>query len=175
MILVGSLITTGFFTPSLHMPFNYLTLDSTLQLPALLLCALVAGPRAGVIASIAYITIGLFYLPVFQGGGGINYLSSPSFGYLIAFIPTAWISGNLAHQSKMNTFLRQTFCAISGLLFLHAIGIISLIIRSASGTLANQIQDYIYKLSIVPLPTQIILCPAIGLIALIFRALMIIE
>ena len=75
--------------PVLPQPISpsLLSLPSTWQVPALLICALVAGPRAGVIASVAYLTIGLVDLPVFHGGGGLAYLLTPGFGYLAGFIP----------------------------------------------------------------------------------------
>ena len=40
----------------------------------------VSGPRAGVMAAVGYLTLGLFSLPVFHGGGGLSYVLEPGFG-----------------------------------------------------------------------------------------------
>ena len=85
-ILVGGLLPAALLIP-LPSP-TVVDLPATWQVPALLLCALVCGPRAGVIAAVAYLSIGLLDLPVFHGGGGLTVLE-PGFGYLAGFIPAA--------------------------------------------------------------------------------------
>jgi len=57
LILVGSLMPAAVVLPVL--PPQVLPLPSTWQVPALLLTALICGPRAGVMAAMAYLTIGL--------------------------------------------------------------------------------------------------------------------
>ena len=68
LILVGSLIPAAVLVPVAELPPRLLSLPSTWQVPALLLCALVCGPRSGVIAAVAYMTVGLVDLPVFHDG-----------------------------------------------------------------------------------------------------------
>jgi biotin transporter BioY len=75
-------------------------LGVTLQVPALLLTALVGGHRAGLLAAAAYLSIGLFQLPVFHGGGGTSYLLDPGFGFLAGVLPAAWITGYIACRSE---------------------------------------------------------------------------
>ena len=48
LILIGSLLPAALLVP---LPLSVVELPATWQVPALLLCALVCGPRAGVIAA----------------------------------------------------------------------------------------------------------------------------
>ncbi|MFN9914874.1 MAG: biotin transporter BioY, partial [Pirellulaceae bacterium] len=45
------------------------------------------GPRSALLAAVGYLSLGLFQLPVFHGGGGSSYLLDPGFGYLAGFLP----------------------------------------------------------------------------------------
>jgi len=98
----------------------------SLQVAAVLFTALVGGPRAGFIAQVAYVAIGLWFYPVFFEGGGLDYLTHPSMGYLIGFIPGAWLTGTLAYRQRSNI----NWLVASGLLGLsviHLCGIAGLI------------------------------------------------
>ena len=113
-ILIGGHVPAALFLPA-PVPI-LLPLPVTWQVPALLLCAMVSGPRAGVMAAVGYLTLGLFSLPVFHGGGGLNYVLEPGFGYLAGFVPAAWLTGRLAQQDDMDDLPRQSLCALAGLL-----------------------------------------------------------
>ena len=102
MILIGGMVPSGLLLPGLQLPAKVLHLPSTWQVPALLLSALIGGPKCGILAAISYLTIGLFYLPVFHGGGSIDYLLNPGFGYLLGFIPAAWLSGRISKRVGIN-------------------------------------------------------------------------
>ena len=121
IILAGAMVPVGLFIPSISSSPILINLPGTWQVPSVLLCALVAGPRAGVIAALAYLTLGLLHIPVFDGGGGLDYAATPGFGYLAGFIPAAWISGKLANQKGMEGLIPQTLSALAGLFCLHII------------------------------------------------------
>ena len=59
-ILIGGLVPAAMYLP-VPEPI-VLPLPVTWQVPALLLCAMVSGPRAGVMAAVGYLTLGLFSL-----------------------------------------------------------------------------------------------------------------
>jgi len=172
MILVGGLIPSALIIPEFDIPIKILNLPSTWQVPSLLLTALVCGPRAAVIASIAYLTIGLTQLPVFHGGGSLSYITNPGFGYLTGFIPAAWLSGRLAQKVDSNDVAYLTLCALCGVILLQIWGMLYLIIYSTIGIWSETLPELIFSYSIVPLPAQIILCPAIGFISLALRKLL---
>ena len=103
IILTGGMIPSAIFLPGKFLSFKVYELPSSWQVPSLILTGLVCGPNQGTIAAVAYITIGLFYLPVFHGGGSIGYLATPDFGYLAGFIPAVWVVGRLAMSKKKNS------------------------------------------------------------------------
>lgn len=175
IILIGGFIPAAIVLPNQDFSIQVLSLPSTWQVPSVLLCALVCGPRAGVIASIAYITIGLFQLPVFHGGGSVNYLLTPGFGYLAGFVPAAWLSGRLAQQDGMNDFVSLSFSALAGLLLLQVCGIINLILGSLTSRWAEQLPEMLFRFTLGPLPAQIALCAGVGIIALPLRLLLFIK
>ena len=175
MILVGSMLPSALLVPIIATPPKVLIISSNWQIPALLLCALVSGPRAGVIASVAYITIGLFYLPIFHGGGGISYLTQPGFGYLVGFVPAAWISGQLSKQARMNNFLFLTVSALAGLIILHIFGITRLSIGSLFNLWQEKFSELFFSYSLSPLTSQLSLCPAIGVIAFSMRRILLVK
>jgi biotin transport system substrate-specific component len=71
------------------------------QVGAVLLVGCLGGRVAGALTQIAYLLVGLLWLKVFNDGGGIEYLQKPAFGYLLAFIPGAWICGELAFRQSL--------------------------------------------------------------------------
>ncbi len=175
MILVGGLIPSALIIPELDFPIKILNLPSNWQVPCLLITALVCGPRAAAIASIAYLTIGLWQLPVFHGGGSLSYITTPGFGYLTGFLPAAWLSGRLAQKMDANNLIYLTLCAFCGVLLLQSWGMLYLLIGSTMNIWTEPLPALLFSYSIVPLPAQIILCPAIGLLSLALRFLLFIE
>lgn len=75
--------------PVVPVPFTLATL-------AVALIAGTFGARIGTAAVALYIVEGLAGLPVFSSGGGIGYLASPTFGFILGYLPMAWIIGRAA-------------------------------------------------------------------------------
>ena len=172
-ILIGSLVPAALLLPTPEIAV--LDLPATWQVSALLVCAMVSGPRAGVIAAVAYLSMGFTNLPVFHGGGGLNYLLEPGFGYLAGFVPAAWLTGRLAHQTGMQDLSKQCLSAGAGLLVLQLCGLLNLGLGALLGRWSSPVLSLIMQYSINPLPAQILLCIASGLLAVISRRLLIVE
>ncbi len=66
----------------------------TLQCEVVILGAMLWGRKVTVSATVLYIIMGLAGLPVFSGGGGIHYVITPTFGYLLGFILCALVARN---------------------------------------------------------------------------------
>ncbi|MEM0951208.1 MAG: biotin transporter BioY [Cyanobacteria bacterium P01_H01_bin.74] len=64
----------------------------TFQLVALIALTTLLGPYCGALLDLAFILTGLFILPIFARGGGIEYMMTPGFGYLLAASGVAWYS-----------------------------------------------------------------------------------
>lgn len=88
----------------------------TLQTLAVMLTGIILGPTRGAAAVGLFLLAGLAGLPVFSGfRGGLGVLAGPSAGYLLAFLPAAFLVGLLARL-----ILRRTRRARFPLLFAAA-------------------------------------------------------
>ncbi len=173
IIIIGGFSPSAFLVPKFQLPPETFDLPSTLQIPSVLICGLVCGPRAGLISIIAYLTIGLFYIPIFHGGGSTGYLNTPEMGYLFGFIPAIWISGTLSDKQDEKSFIYLTFCSVIGLLVIHLIGITNLIIGGLTSRWVQNTYELIMSYSILPFLTHIILCIGVGVIAKGLRTILI--
>jgi biotin transport system substrate-specific component len=170
---IGTIITTcGTFIPAygINPPWAWTsqgiqmqTLNVTYQIGAVLLAACLGGKNAGFLSQIIYVAIGLTLLPIFDRGGGWDYIKEPSFGYILGFVIAAWLCGWLAFQSKAKLNSLSISCFI-GFLTIHLVGIAYLFILGAiaGGNLGMSTLQAILTYSVYPLPSQImVVCPAI--------------
>ncbi len=97
LVLAGStLIALG---SQLALPLPISPVPLTAQTFAVLLVGAVLGSRLAVAAVGLYLLEGLAGLPVFAAGGaGPAWLAGPTGGYLLGFLPAAWITGALAER-----------------------------------------------------------------------------
>ena len=175
LILVGGLIQAAAPLPGGQGSWQLTTLPITLQVPALLLTALVCGPRSGMLAAVAYLSLGLLQLPVFHGGGGVAYLLDPGFGYLAGFVPAAWLTGKLARQPGMDNLLSLLAAAVVGLGVLQLCGIANLVLGGLAGRWGANLGALLISYSLAPLLPQLLLCCAVALVALGLRRLLLIN
>ncbi len=70
----------------------------TMQTLAVLLTGALLGSKRGALSQLTYLLMGLAGVPWFARGGGIAYISSPTFGYLIGFIFSAYFVGWLCEK-----------------------------------------------------------------------------
>ncbi len=175
ILIVGGFLQAAILVPEPAVSLKVMNLASTWQVPFLLISSLVCGPIIGVIAVIAYITIGLLHLPIFTEGGGMTYLLNPGFGYLIGFIPAAWVTGGLARTNHMNKPLPLTICSLFGVFSLHFCGIANLIRGMIFNNWSESFSQLVFIYTIGPLPTQIMLCACVGIVAVLLRRLLLIE
>ncbi|CAK6695354.1 biotin transporter BioY [Synechococcus sp. CCY9201] len=180
LILVGGLIQAAVPLPSgglddLTGAWTLVSLPITLQVPGLLLTALVCGPRSSMLAAVAYLSVGLFQLPVFYGGGGPSYVLDPGFGYLAGFLPAAWLTGRLARQPGMNDPLSLAGAAAIGLLVIQLCGIANLLLGALAGRWSGTLVPLLMSYSIGPLLPQLMLCCAVAVVALLLRRLLLLP
>jgi biotin transporter BioY len=65
---------------------------------AVLLSGALLGSRRGALSQIFYLLGGLAGIPWFARGGGIAYLMSPTFGYIIGFVLATFVVGFLCER-----------------------------------------------------------------------------
>lgn len=114
LIIVGSLIK--FPMPNM-MPI-------TLQTFFVLLTGLVLPLKSSTLATLTYTVLGLIGLPIFSGGGGLGYVLTPSFGFIIGFIVSSIMLSVLAEKLKKRTFWQYFAISLLGVLIIYIIGII---------------------------------------------------
>ena len=110
--LFSALIAVGAF---IKIPFFIVPI--TLQTLFVVLSGLVLERKFAVLSVIVYLMIGLAGFPVFANGGGINYIFSPTFGYLVAF---AFATYFIASFKEKNIFLATGI----GILIIYIIGLL---------------------------------------------------
>jgi biotin transport system substrate-specific component len=153
------------------------------QVGAVLAIGCLGGRTAGALSQAAYVLLGSIGLQVFNDGGGLGYLQKPAFGYLLGFIPGAWVCGQLAFRRRFVRGEVQStppveqlgLSCLLGLLTIHAIGILYLVLfqlvnwqSSGEFKLVETIGTY----SIEPFISQLVLGCSATLIAFILRRLM---
>jgi biotin transport system substrate-specific component len=150
------------------------SLGVTWQVGAVLLVGCLGGRNAAAISQMAYLLLGLTWFNVFTQGGGFDYVLRPSFGYLLGFVPAAWICGWLAFTLP----LRLEYLALSGLagLFtIHLTGISYLLIAHFlgwAGVGTTPLGQAIVTYSISPFPGQLAIVCAVTVLSFALRLIM---
>jgi biotin transport system substrate-specific component len=94
----------------------------TLQVLTVLLAGLVLGARDGALAYVAMVAINL---PVDARMVGAAALFSPTAGYLLGFIPAAWVAGLLAERGASTLWVRW-LAGIAGIAVIYTLGFVML-------------------------------------------------
>lgn len=99
----------------------------TLQPLAVFLIGAALGSRRGALAMLAYLAEGAAGLPFFAGGAaGPQHLAGPTGGYLVGFVPTAYVIGCLAERGWDRTPWRAAVAMLCGSMVLFACGLVQL-------------------------------------------------
>jgi len=175
---IGLLLTVvGTFIPvsAPLSPWNWssgnvpsLSLGVTYQIGAVLLTGCLGGKSAAALSQIVYLMLGLSGFQIFAYGGGLNYIKEPTFGYLLGFVPGAWICGRLAFQKVA----RLEFLAISclaGLSAIHLVGLLYLGGLTLFRFLAQSWGSAAIEYSLQPLPGQLVLICLVTVVSAILR------
>ena len=107
--------------------------------------------------------------------GSSRNIGSSNRSGLIGFIPVAWFCGSLANRKKKSTLIDFSKYTITSLLILHLIGISYLILGNLFWTWENSLIDLIFINTLVPLPSQILLCLSISLFSVLLRRFLLIK
>ena len=181
---VGFILTVGgtfIQAYTLAAPWSWLgkgieiqTLGVSYQIGAVLLTACLGGKGAALLSQIAYLSLGLMGMPIFDRGGGWEYIQQPNFGYLLGFIFGAWLCGWLAFQGLVK-FSAIIISCIAGLCAIHLTGITYLTVLYYFAGLGAEITSWwqgFLLYSLQPLPGQLSVICAVSLVAFLMRKLM---
>jgi biotin transport system substrate-specific component len=136
----------------------------TLQTFFAILAGVVLGSRLGAIAMMVYMFVGLVGVPVFaQFGGGFGTFLKPTFGFIVSYVFTAYITGYIIEKMK-NTVGVFAFAALVGMAINYVFGTNWMF--AAYKIWAAAPDGFTYKLAwlwmVVPLPKDIILAILAG-------------
>ena len=95
----------------------------TLQVLFVFMAGALLGPKYGALSQAAYVALGLVGIPVFTGGGGPMYVLRPTFGFLLSYIPAAYVVGRLCRTDGTPTVGRIAAACAAGLGVIYAVGL----------------------------------------------------
>ncbi|MEX3503825.1 biotin transporter BioY [Corynebacterium sp. LK2510] len=135
-VFTALVIVLGFVA----IPVGALGVPIVLQNAIIVLAGLVLGARRGFLVAALFITIGLF-LPVLAGGRTtLQSLSSPTAGYLLAYLVSAPVAGAIARwvigKSKGAQFGLFALAGFIGILVQYIGGAIGMMVRADLGLVA---------------------------------------
>ncbi len=120
IVLVGVFVAITTICAWISIPM--VPIPVTLQTIGVFLTASILGTKKGTVSIIIYILLGAVGLPVFSNfTGGIGILISPTGGFLIGFIPTAFITGFITEHLK-NNMITNIFALTLGLIPCYFLG-----------------------------------------------------
>lgn len=147
------------------------TFSSSLQIPVIILSSLLLNPRLNFVFLITYYGIGFYGIPIFYSGGGYEYLSQPTVGYLLSFLPASIFLSKFAWKdNNFDRYLLNTryifFLSFLTLLFIHLVGLLTaLFFTNSSSKFLNMFQSYFY----IPFLSQLMLIAVICIISKIIN------
>jgi biotin transport system substrate-specific component len=138
----------------------------TLQTFFAILAGAILGSRLGSITMIIYLLVGLVGVPVFaEFGAGPSTIISPTFGFIVSFIFTAYVIGKIV--GKKNSMGIFVFASLVGLAINYLIGTNWMYFAYKFWAAAPE--GFTYKMAwlwmVVPLPKDIILTVFAGIMA----------
>lgn len=91
------------------------------QIPVIMFISGLLGKRYGTLSVLIYIFTGLFLVPVFALGGGLDYVLNFNFGYILGFVPAVYFSSRIIFEKI--TLLRLLLANLLGIFIIHFLGI----------------------------------------------------
>jgi len=116
-------VTAALAQISIPLPISPVPL--TLQTAAVILSAVILGPRQGAAVMLGYILLGCLGLPVFaQFKAGPGVLIGPTGGFLYGFVAAAFLIGWLLRRENARTLKRAFLAVAAGMAVLYLCGVV---------------------------------------------------
>jgi biotin transport system substrate-specific component len=92
-----------------------------------LVTGITLGAKRGALSALFYMFEGAMGMPVFAGlKGGLPYLLVPTGGYIMGFVPAAYITGYLAQRGWDRNVIKSALSIIAGNSMIYLFGLITL-------------------------------------------------
>lgn len=134
---------------------------------AICVCSgMLLGKKKGAIAMSVYLFLGFVcHIPVFSGfTGGFVSVFKPSFGYIVGFIPAAFLAGLFVEKSEKKSILTYVIASIIGVLTNYVIGIPYFIAIWKWYLLKDGLANAILSFNLLYLPKDLILCAVAAIV-----------
>jgi biotin transport system substrate-specific component len=136
----------------------------TLQTFFAILAGIILGSRLGAISMTVYTLVGLVGVPVFaKFGAGMSTFISPTFGFILSFILTAYVAGKVVEKNR--TLSAFIIASLIGLVINYVFGTNWMYFAYKFWAAAPE--GFTYKMAwlwmVVPLPKDIILAVFAGM------------
>jgi len=122
LIVGGSLLIAACAKLRVVLPLGPVPITG--QTFAVLMTGALLGPRRGCLAVLAYLIEGAAGLPVFAFGGGLLEFAGPTGGYLVGFLPAAYITGLLARRGWDRRTSTTVLAMVVGNAAIYACGLV---------------------------------------------------
>jgi len=110
-------------TARITIPLPFTPVPITLQTLAVVLSGLVLGARGGALAQITYLGLIAFGLPFDAHALGPAVFFGPTAGYLLGFVPAAFVTGWLAERLSRRSWWGNFVAAVAGMLVIYLTGV----------------------------------------------------
>ncbi|XXM73633.1 biotin transporter BioY [Lysinibacillus sphaericus] len=138
----------------------------TLQTFFAILAGAILGSRIGAISMTVYALVGLVGVPVFaRFGAGFSSIFSPTFGFILSYILTAYITGKIIQKHK--GIKAYVVAGLAGMAFNYVAGTNWMYAAYKLWAQAPDGLSYglVWSWMLVPLPKDIILAVSAGIMA----------
>ena len=122
LIIGGSLLIALSARLKVLLPFS--PVPVTAQTFAVLMIGALFGAKLGCLAALAYIVEGALGLPFFSSGGGYTVFLGRTGGYLIGFVPAAYVTGFLAQKGWDRRIGTTVLAMIFGNIVIYTFGLL---------------------------------------------------
>lgn len=154
LLYFSTLLVAPLRDPVAWAQHRYEVLLYAFQVPMAVFVAGVLGKRYGTATILIYLLAGFAGLPVFAGGGGLNYLYQPSVGYLLGFLLIPWAIQTWLVKAYHGTgwfqgrSLWMGIGALLGVIVVHFSGLLGLAVHALAGNLTwPQAEQWMHLLS----------------------------
>lgn len=120
VLVLGFAILTGI---SAKLKIEIWPVPITMQTLVVLLAGALLGSKRGSLSQIVYLSMGLAGLPWFARGGGMQYVFSPTFGYIVGFIFAAYLVGFLCEKGLDRNLRTAILAMLIGNIILYIPGL----------------------------------------------------
>ncbi len=127
MILISIFAALTAIFAQIIVPLPVGPVPITLQVLAVCLASAILGSRLAIFSQLIYISLGLIGMPVFSGGAaGPAQIMGPTGGYIIGFLPAAFVIGKIVERKPYPTSANTLLAMLCGLSIIYSLGMLQL-------------------------------------------------